>query len=151
MSEDIGKILKFAELYSEAAGPRNEYMKEYMAKRYHNTREKLYKRLGNKCKMCGNKEGPFHLDHIDSSKKTMRAADLHSVNDKKFEEEIGNLQLLCPKCHRTKTRESFDFAQNPTQHNSYWMYRQYGCRCPGCVKAYKEKQKEWREKAKNKI
>jgi hypothetical protein len=151
MSEDIGKILKFAELYSEAAGPRNEYMKEYMAKRYHNTRDKIYKRLGGKCKMCGNKEGPFHLDHIDSSKKTMRAADLHSVNDGKFEEEIRNLAILCVPCHKKKTVDNHDFAQNPTQHGSYWMARKYKCKCDACVKAYKEKQKEWREKAKNKV
>lgn len=150
MSEDIGKILKFAELYSEAAGSRNDYMRTYMANRYHSTREKLYKRLGNKCKMCGNKEGPFHLDHIDSSKKTMRAADLHSVNDKKFEAEVKGLQLLCPKCHRAKTFSNADFAQNPTQHGSYWSYRKYNCRCDKCVAAYKTKQKEWREKAKKK-
>lgn len=138
MSENIEQILKYAELYSEAAGNRNEYMREYMAKRYHDTRQKLYDRLGGKCQMCGTTEGPFDLDHIDASKKTMRAADLHSVNDGRFEEEIKLLRMLCKPCHRLKSITEGDLNKNKVEHGKIWTYRKYKCRCPDCVKAYRD-------------
>jgi 5-methylcytosine-specific restriction endonuclease McrA len=136
---------KYAELFLEAAKhPRADYMREYMAKRYHDKRNGIIERLGGKCVLCGNKKGPWHLDHKDKTKKTMRASDLHSVNDQKFEEEVKGLQLLCSECHKKKTHDAWDYSTDKPKHNTYWMYRRYGCRCPGCVKAYKEKQKEWR-------
>ena len=138
MSENIEQILKFAELYSEAAGNRNEYMREYMAKRYHDTRQKLYERLGGKCQMCGTTEGPFDLDHIDASTKSMRASDLHSVNDQKFEEEVGKLWLLCPSCHKNKSVQNGELNKNKARHGTVWYYRKYKCRCPECVKAYRD-------------
>lgn len=165
---DIGIILKYASLYAEAASqlkgvelplycisanhPRADYMREYMANRYHDTRKKVIDRLGGRCVRCGSREGPFHLDHIDKKKKKMRASDLHSVNDKKFEKEMKNLQLLCRDCHVEKTNQAWDYGSNVMRprHNTYWMYKKYRCRCPGCVKAYTDKQKEWRDKAKNK-
>jgi hypothetical protein len=149
----IEQLIKYAQLYSEAANhPRADYMREYMANRYHNTRQRVIDRLGGKCVRCGTNEGPLHLDHKDKSKKTMRASDLHSVNDKRFEDEIKNLQVLCADCHKRKTNEQWDYAGNinkPT-HGSYWMFRKYRCRCPACIKAYTDKQKEWRQDQKNK-
>ena len=145
------KLLKFAEFFLEAAShPRADYMREYMKNRYHNTREKIVKRLGGKCCSCGTKDGPWHFDHKDKRKKTMRASDLHSVNDKKFEEEMKTLQLLCQKCHRQKTKDSWDYSTPKSRHGTYWMYRKHKCRCKKCVKAYKEKQKEWRDNKKKK-
>ena len=146
-------LIKYAQLYAEAANhPRADYMREYMANRYHQTRQRVIDRLGGRCVRCGTSEGKLHLDHKDSSKKTMRASDLHSVNDKRFEDEIKNLQILCEECHRIKTNESWDYsARTPKPgHGSYWLYRKYRCRCPACVKAYKAKQKEWRKDMKMK-
>jgi len=149
----IEQLVKFAQLYSEAANhPRADYMREYMANRYHQTRQRVLDRLGGKCVRCGTSEGQLHLDHKDASKKTMRASDLHSVNDKRFEEEVKNLQILCDDCHVAKTREAWDYSDRtprPT-HGSYWMFRKYRCRCPDCVKAYANKQKEWRKQQKEK-
>ena len=136
------------DLFSEAAHPRAEYMRTYMANRYHNTREKIVELLGGKCSRCGTKKGPWHFDHKDKRKKTMRASDLHSVNDQKFKEEVKNLQLLCRDCHIKKTREAWDYSTPKPRHGTYWMARHYGCKCDACQKAYKEKQKEWREKRK---
>lgn len=142
--------MKYADLYLAAAHPRAEYMREYMKNRYHSKRKAIYDHLGGKCSRCGDKKGPFHLDHKDKRKKTMRASDLHSVNDQKFKDEIKNLQLLCEKCHRDKTKESWDYSTPKPRHGTYWMYRKHGCRCKKCTKAYKEKQKEWRENRKKK-
>lgn len=146
--ESLDVLLRYASLFAEAAGPRNEYMRTYMRDRKRRKRQEIEDRLGRKCAMCGDEVGPFHLDHINKKKKTMRASDLHSVNDQRFEKEMKNLQLLCENCHKDKTKEAWDFGAPKPKHSTYWMYRNYGCRCPGCVKAYKEKQKEWREKRK---
>jgi 5-methylcytosine-specific restriction endonuclease McrA len=144
---DIESLLKYAKLYAESAShPRADYMREYMANRYHQKRQEVIDRLGGRCARCGTRTGKFHLDHKDRTKKTMRASDLHSVNDKKFENEIKNLQILCEDCHKDKTNESWDYGSNVNRprHGSYWYYRKYGCRCQECINAYKEKQKEWR-------
>lgn len=145
--EGFETLLKYANIFAEAASPRAEYMRDYMRERKRRKRKEIEERLGGKCSRCGAK-GPFHLDHIDKKKKTMRASDLHSVNDQRFEQEMKNLQLLCEKCHRDKTKESWDFSTPKPRHGTYWNYRKHGCRCPKCVKAYKEKQKEWRDKRK---
>lgn len=146
----MDKLLKFATLYAEAASPRGEYMRNYMRERKRRKRKEIEERFGGKCSRCGSKKGPFHLDHKDKKKKTMRASDLHSVNEKRFEQEMTNLQLLCEKCHRDKTHEAWDYSTPKPRHGTYWMARRYGCKCPACTKAYKEKQKEWREKRKKK-
>jgi hypothetical protein len=121
-------------------------MREYMANRYHQKRQEVIDRLGGKCVRCGTSEGTLHLDHKNKAKKTMRASDLHSVNDKRFEDEIKNLQILCAECHKNKSFENWDYSSRTPKpgHGSYWMYRKYRCRCPACVKAYTDKQKEWR-------
>jgi 5-methylcytosine-specific restriction endonuclease McrA len=98
-------ILKFSQIFSEAAHPRADYMRKYMRERYKKIREKILNILGNKCSGCGTGEGPFHLDHVNPKKKSMRAADLHSVNDKKFKSEVKKLQLLCLLCHKDKTKK----------------------------------------------
>jgi hypothetical protein len=148
---DFECLLKYANLYSESAShPRADYMREYMANRYHQKRKEVIDRLGGRCIRCGSTEGPFHLDHKNASKKTMRASDLHSVNDKRFESELKNLQVLCEDCYHIKSFENWDYSKRTPKvtHGSYWFYRKYRCRCPACVKAYTEKQKEWRDNAK---
>jgi hypothetical protein len=144
-------ILKYAQLYAESAShPRADYMREYMANRYHQKRKEVIDRLGGRCVRCGDTKGPFHLDHKNASKKTMRASDLHSVNDKRFESELKNLQLLCEDCHKEKTKETWDYSTPKPSHGTYWFFRKYRCRCPACTKAYKAKQKEWRKTQKEK-
>ena len=126
-----------------AASPRADYMRDYMRQRYHNRRQKAIEMLGGKCVKCGDTNN-LHFDHIDRSKKTFRLADINSVSDQALEKELKNIQLLCPKCHREKTFESQDYGGPKSEHGTYWKYRKYGCRCPACTKAYKEKLKEWR-------
>lgn len=134
MYEDL--LYKCA-LYAEASGNRNEYMRDYMANRYHNKRQALIDRLGGKCKNCGATDN-LHIDHIDRKRKTFRAADVHSVSDEKVEKEIKNLQVLCKDCHHKKTNEAWDRGVNKSKHGTVWRYRKYGCRCPKCTKAYRE-------------
>lgn len=131
-------ILELSKKFIKEARDRNEYMRSYMAKRYHDKRNKLIEGLGGKCNDCGSLDGPFEIDHIDSSKKTMRAADMHSVSEEKFQEEKSNLQLFCKPCHNKKTNDAWDRSNPKPKHGTRWMYVKYKCRCEPCVKAYKK-------------
>jgi hypothetical protein len=150
VTEDGTLFDEAGSLYSEAGSPRGEYMRQYMAQRYHKKRQEAISALGGKCVRCGSKSGPFHLDHVNKRKKTMRAADIHSVNDKRVKKEMKNLQILCDKCHREKTKEAWDFSTPKPRHGTYWMYRKHKCRCGKCTAAYKQTLKDWRNKSKAK-
>lgn len=142
---EYGFLVKLAELFAEAAN-RTDYMRVYMAKRYHNKMNAMREALGNKCNSCGTIDGPFHIDHINASKKTMRASDIHSTSDARVQEEMKNFQLLCSGCHKNKTHEEWDYSTPKPRHGTYWYYRKYKCRCNECETAYKEKIKEWKER-----
>ncbi len=117
-------------------------MRDYMGRRYHLKRQQIIDLLGGKCARCGAR-GKLVIDHKDKRKKKMRSADVHSTNDAAVQQELKNLQLLCPKCHHEKSLESWDFNA-PKPHHGYWMYKRHGCRCPTCVREYKKKNREWR-------
>lgn len=140
-------LLKKCARFNRLARSSNEYMRNYMANRYHKKRKEIIDQLGGKCKECGSDKN-LHLDHIDKSKKTMRMVDVHSANDKKIQNELKNIQLLCKDCHKAKTKKVWDFSVPKSRHGTYWMYRKHKCRCENCARAYKEKLKEWREKKK---
>jgi 5-methylcytosine-specific restriction endonuclease McrA len=123
-------------------------MRDYMRNRYHNKRQALIKELGGKCKSCGAVKD-LQIDHIDSSKKSFRAADVHSIADARVKEEIKNFQLLCGKCHKEKTNKAWDHSVPKPRHGTYWMRRRHGCRCDKCEKAYKEQIQKWRRAGKN--
>jgi 5-methylcytosine-specific restriction endonuclease McrA len=141
----VDELLELSDFFFKIASS-PEYMKQYMANRYHNVRNKIINDLGGKCNKCGITNVPFEIDHIDSSKKTFRAADAHSVSEERLNKELPNLQLLCNPCHKEKTKESWDYGTNKPSHGTYWMYRKYKCRCNECTIAYKEKKKEWNSK-----
>jgi hypothetical protein len=153
MRDRISHIEKIAFFFFKAAKKsepsRKDYMREYMKKRYREKRDALIKELGGKCAVCGSTKG-LHVDHIDKKKKTMRAADIHSVNDKALQKEKKNFQLLCDVHHKEKTRDSWDYSTPKPRHGTVWMYRKYECRCPKCVKAYEEYLESNREKRKSK-
>jgi thymidine kinase len=145
---DFMKLIHRCELFSLAAD-RTDYMREYMGNRYHSKRQEVIDLLGGKCSRCGAKSN-LVVDHIDSKKKKMRSADVHSVSEKRLKQELPNLQVLCRKCHHEKSHEAWDFNAPKPRHGTYWMYRRHGCRCPKCEKAYKEKGKEWRREQRRK-
>jgi 5-methylcytosine-specific restriction endonuclease McrA len=136
--EKLAQLEQMVDVFCKTARhPRADYMRDYMRNRYHEKRQNMIQELGGKCAACGD-TNDLHIDHIDSSKKTFRAADIHSVSDKKLSEEKKNFQLLCKKCHKEKTKRDWDFGVPKTQHGSYWSYKKYKCRCPQCVIAYRD-------------
>lgn len=137
-------LCNFLKLANRDPNKIKDYMREYMRNRYHSVRNRVLKELGGKCIQCGSKKD-LQFDHINRHKKTLRMADIHSVSDARLKEELKNIQILCKKCHKQKSHNAWDFAVPKSKHGTYWMYRKYNCRCPKCVKAYKEKHKEWRK------
>lgn len=80
----------------------NEYMREYMLKRYHTRREQAIEKLGGKCAICGTTED-LEIDHIDPSTKSMDLGRAWSYSQKRYDKEIELCQLLCYDCHKTKS------------------------------------------------
>lgn len=135
---NLEKLAQMIDIFCKVARhPRADYMREYMRNRYHQKRQNMIDELGGKCVVCGDVNN-LHIDHIDSSKKTFRASDIHSINDKKLNEEKKNFQLLCEKCHKEKTKRDWDFGVPKPTHGKIWTFRKYKCRCPECVEAYRQ-------------
>ena len=80
----------------------NEYMNDYMKRRYSLRREKAIAKLGGKCVHCGSCNN-LHFDHIDPSTKVATIARMSSMSAVKFNAEIDKCQLLCEDCHKAKS------------------------------------------------
>lgn len=87
----------------------NEYMKEYMLKRWKNRRAKAIEQLGGCCVRCNSTEN-LEFDHIDASEKSFSVSKFSSASEQKWQEEIKKCQLLCSSCHVIKSRKSGDYG-----------------------------------------
>jgi 5-methylcytosine-specific restriction endonuclease McrA len=59
------------------------------SRRYRSQRERVFKRDGHSCQICGTDEGEMHVDHIISRK----AGGTH---------DLDNLRVLCKSCNLRK-------------------------------------------------
>lgn len=117
----------------------NEYMADYMAKRYYRRREAALAALGGKCIKCGSTEN-LEFDHIDASTKsfdigTAMASKAESV----LQEELKKCQLLCRRHHTVKSIH--DAGNKPWKHGTL-SGRRY-CSCELCKKAKSDYMKEY--------
>jgi|ERR1700676_5646895 hypothetical protein len=82
---------------------KNEYMNEYMKRRWQQRRIRAIMFLGCKCETCGSQEDlQFH--HRDPETKCFTLADGSSFSDQKFWNEVLKCELLCRKCHEKLTK-----------------------------------------------
>jgi hypothetical protein len=81
----------------------NEYMAEYMLRRYHVRVAKAKTRLGGSCTVCGTTE-LLELDHIDWCNKAVAINKLWSISKKRFDMELEKCQLLCRQHHAQKSK-----------------------------------------------
>lgn len=81
----------------------NEYMREYMLRRYHERRARAIQMLGGRCSSC-QRTDDLQFDHIDFQKKSFNVSKLWSISEQRFLDELKKCQLLCGDCHRTKTK-----------------------------------------------
>mgnify|MGYP003404014380 CR=1 FL=1 len=103
----------------------NEYMNDYMKRRYHARREEAFEILGGSCVKCG-REDMFEIDHIDPAQKELDIAKLWSVSKERFLNELKKCQLLCPDCHKEKTK-----IDNGVEHGG-GLSGKRNCPCPLC-------------------
>ena len=87
----------------------NEYMREYMIRRWHKRRNDAIEQLGGKCINCGSSEN-LEFDHIDADLKSFPLSKFSSASKIKWQEELNKCQLLCHECHMKKSKENRDFC-----------------------------------------
>lgn len=118
----------------------NEYMREYMLKRYHQRRQQALEHLGGKCVVCGAEES-LEFDHVDPEDKAFDIARrMAGVAEAKFWEEIEKCQLLCSTHHQEKTRRDLGQASAKETHGTLSSYRY--CRCEKCREAKSRSNRE---------
>lgn len=111
-----------------------------MLLRYYKRKDAAKKFLGGKCVDCGSVEN-LQFDHKDRKTKEFTIAQLWSVSEKRFWEEVKKCQLLCQKCHIKKTLEDLGQKSAKDTHGTISSYRY--CRCPVCKKWHSEYSKKY--------
>jgi len=115
----------------------NEYMREYVLKRYHRRREEAINLLGGKCAKCGSAE-ELDFDHIDPATKFKTMASLLAgYSEEVVRRELAKCQLLCKSCHLKKTKQEGSLSkgwqkQPRLVHGTIHTYRRHECRCDKC-------------------
>ena len=121
----------------------NEYMKNYMLKRYHARRNEAIEYLGGECVSCNSKED-LELDHIKPDLKSFNISKLWSCSISKFREELNKCQLLCKFCHSNKSILEAGKKIAKGFHETVSTYRY--CKCEACKKAKAECFQKWKQK-----
>lgn len=81
----------------------NEYMREYMNKRYHRLRTEYLELLGGQCVDCGSLDN-LEFDHVDYKQKTYSIAKILTHKRTKVLAELEKCVLRCTDCHIEKSR-----------------------------------------------
>jgi 5-methylcytosine-specific restriction endonuclease McrA len=129
--------------------PRKEYMRNYQVTWLAARRKRAIELLGGKCAACGSTDD-LEFDHIDPTTKDPLLRGKHrqgfpwSWAWKRIEIELTKCQLLCEKCHLTKTREQLSFIPPHGTTARYKRKDGYRCRCVECRKAAADYQREHR-------
>lgn len=113
----------------------NEYMNDYMKRRYKRRREEAIDRLGKTCAECGTTED-LEFDHIEPHLKEVTIARASSFSEKRWQEELSKCQLLCHDCHVTKHASEAQCGSV----QKYWR----GCHCLDCTAANTAHNREYR-------
>lgn len=119
----------------------NEYMKDYMLRRYHKLRAEWISRLGGICVECGTSYN-LEFDHIVAEDKEFDIARILSSHSKaKIEYEMAKCQLLCKECHLEKSLLEGDL---PTVEHGAGVSGKRNCRCDLCRQKKSEYNRNYR-------
>lgn len=91
------------------------------------------------CKNCGSEDN-LEVDHINPIEKIDHK--VWSWSEIRRREELAKCQVLCKKCHKEKTRNTFLENRIHGLSNTY----KNGCRCNSCTIAQKLNQRNYRSK-----
>ena len=119
----------------------NEYMREYMLKRYHRRRQEFIDSRGGVCEICFS-DDRLEIDHKDRNEKSFNIAKgLAGFSEARIQEELKKCWVLCYDCHKEKT-----LSELGVEHGG-GLTGKRGCKCNLC----KEKKNEYmREFKRNK-
>jgi 5-methylcytosine-specific restriction endonuclease McrA len=124
-----------------------------MLERYHQRRANAVKKLGGQCVKCGSQE-KLDIDHIDPLKKSFTIGErMAAAPMTQLAGELAKCQLLCRKCHTTKTVTELGRKLARGTHGTLASYRY--CKCDLCREAWnkyhrdlkRNKRKEMRERS----
>ncbi len=108
----------------------NQYLRDYLRRRYYERRDRAIALLGGKCVNCGSTDN-LQFDHIDHGQKSFDVADrLAQYSWDRLLTEIEKCQLLCFVCHVEKS--VIERGQSMAHHGTASMYQHYKCRCDLC-------------------
>lgn len=124
----------------------NEYMKEYMLKRYHQRRAEIISLLGGVCTSCGSTD-ELEIDHKDPTEKEFNLSrKLHTLSKEKLDEEVAKCQLLCDKCHNEKSVGEKGQTIARGTHGTISSFRY--CKCDLCREANNKWMREYKRRRK---
>lgn len=126
----------------------NDYMNEYMKKRWELRRKIAIGFLGGFCVDCGS-TNDLEFDHVNPATKSFTIAQASSFSEERFWNEVEKCQLLCKKCHVLKTITESGKTVAKGTHGTISSYRY--CRCDSCRAAKREHNKKYRLKRQAKI
>ena len=125
----------------------NQYMREYLKRRYHSRRQEAIESLGGRCVVCGTNQ-ELEFDHKTPVNKTFSISRLWNVKKEKYIKEIRKCQLLCKKCHIKKTREERGQKNARETHGTLSSYRY--CKCKLCKDANNKYMREYKRRVRSK-
>lgn len=117
----------------------NEYMREYMLKRYHVRRAAAIAKLGGMCVDCKTTE-QLEFDHADAKTKSFNISKIWNYSQAKLDLELAKCVLRCKSCHLLKTRKHDAGA---VEHGG-GLSGKRNCKCELCRKRKAEWTKEYR-------
>jgi len=85
----------------------NNYMNDYLKRRWQRRRVQAVEQLGSECIICGSDQD-LEFDHIDPETRTMTIARASTRSEEFFQSELSKCQLLCVPCHSEKTEREFE-------------------------------------------
>ncbi len=118
-----------------------EYMRKYMAKRYHDRRTMALEKLGNKCNLCGAIEN-LQIDHTIREEKSFSVARKWNIAIESLILELDKCQLLCQPCHNKKTTAELGRTLARGTHGTHSAYRY--CKCDICKEFKREYMRKYR-------
>ena len=118
----------------------------YQLERYRARRAYAIEKLGGKCVVCGTTED-LEIDHINKKEKSFQITQKWSVPIEVYDRELQKCQLLCHTHHKEKSDREKDWGKEgygPSDHGTLAFYKNKGCRCTKCRRAYSEHSRLYR-------
>ena len=113
--------------------PSNEYMREYVLRRYYRRRREVVEKLGGRCAVCGSTDD-LEIDHIDATKKSFSLAKaLAGMAKERLDLEVAKCQLLCFTHHVEKSIVESGKKSARGTHGTLSSFRY--CKCALCKEA----------------